>query len=1715
MMEPGSPTADSDYREGLVHKMKTTIHKIASLASYRHRGSDSATGPGGISHSAALGARPVFAALALAAALSAGFLLLMHGGPAHAQEAQRHFTYAENGKGSVATFAASDPEGVTPIVWSLLDNAEGVQNLGIFTDDGEAGGTANDGVDDSADDVADADIADHALFKIEDGVLSFKSPPDFEETGTDNEHHVVVQASDGGTMLALSWFKVTVTVTNEEEDGKVTWTVDHDANGTADTPKLMQFQAGAQLVASVTDDDGNTTNVRWQWYRSSSKTAQGTAISGGTSATYIAQDKSTDNDVGMYLRAVATYSDPRGPNKTASLVSDYPVQASREDNAIPVFALPTATRQVTEGKKGTSVGAPVTATDADNDVLNYVLDGADADKFKIDQETGQITIGDEGLNFEADDGAAGQCAGANACAVTVNATDSAGEAAASPVTVTITVTDLNEKPTFSEGAEMAADHAEGGTVIDGDPDTDDVQAAAYTATDPEGGVVTLSLMGDDAGMFALGTDRDTGNGVDRVLSFGTGPDFEMPGDSNGDNIYEVTVRASDGVMYADRMVTVKVTDADEAGSVELSSQDALIGVELTATLTDSDGGVPALGRFTDVTWRWHKLNAVDDELDTTDDDTNNVIEDETSDSYTPVADDRGMYLKAVATYTDRTRDEDVTDETDDDGNALFGNTAESGATTAVRNNPDNQAPKFKEGASTFRVVAEGTSALSGDADDDAATADDNLADNVGGPIEATDADADIPTYTLSGADAGMFRVRANGQIEVSSGANLDYETKKFHTIRVTADDGYGGSNSTASITVTIYVTNVDDAPMIRDSADSSAKGEQTVSYAEKGEGSVLRLSASDPERVTPIVWGFLEDAEGVQNLGIFTDDGEAGGTANDGVDDSADDVADADIADHALFKIEDGVLSFKSPPDFEETGTDNEHHVVVQASDGGTMLALSWFKVTVTVTNEEEDGKVTWTVDHDANGTADTPKLMQFQAGAQLVASVTDDDGNTASVRWQWYRSSSKTAQGTAISGATSATYSVTDSPANDNDVGKYLRAMATYNVGASVDDETASLVSDYKVRAARTQENSIPVFASAAIDRRVTEGKKGTSVGAPVTATDADNDVLNYVLDGADADKFKIDQETGQITIGDEGLNFEADDGAAGQCAGANACAVTVNATDSAGEAAASPVTVTITVTDLNEKPTFSEGAEMAADHAEGGTVIDGDPDTDDVQAAAYTATDPEGGVVTLSLMGDDAGMFALGTDRDTGNGVDRVLSFGTGPDFEMPGDSNGDNIYEVTVRASDGVMYADRMVTVKVTDADEAGSVELSSQDALIGVELTATLTDSDGGVPALGRFTDVTWRWHKLNAVDDELDTSDDESNNVIEDETSDSYTPVADDRGSFLRAVATYTDRTRDEDVTDETDDDGNALFMNTAESDATTAVRNNPDNQAPKFKEGASTFRVVAEGTSALSGDADDDAATADDNLADNVGGPVEATDADADTPTYTLSGADAGMFRVRANGQIEVSSGANLDHETKSSLTVTLTATDSSGEANNTASITVTIYVTNVDEKPTISTTDGGVVNTRPEFTSATARRTVAENTVAGENIGGRVEATDDDSGDTLTYTLGGADAASFGIGAATGQLMTKAALDHETKDSYSVTVTATDSAGARDSIDVTITVTDVDEVVPETPLERYDANENGRIDKEELAEAVFDYNINETLEKADLADLIFSYEIG
>ena len=1665
--------------------------------------------------------------VALMAALAVGMSLWLSGALVHAQSAQMVIEYPENGTGPVVTFTAVDPEGL-PIVWSFLDDsAENEQDLGIFTDgDG-------DGVDDTLDDVELGDFEDFVYFNIStDGVLTFKRSPDFEApfgVEGDNDYRVVVQASDGGLTNERSWFKVTVTVTDEEEQGKVTWTVDPDgfdpgadethAPGMPDV--LLQFQPGASLEAMATDGDASiaapVSNVRWQWYRSSSKTAMGTRIDGATSATYTVSDTSGSNDVGMYLRATATYSDSRGPNKNAYLVSEYPVQLARDDNTVPTFALTNQTREIRENSTG-SFGAPMAATDADRDVLNYsrttVDDDGDAGldnaKFEVDQKTGQLSVA-RGitLNFEdatdlgtshPDPDVDGEVED-NVYEVKIKATDSSGDDSA-VVTVHITVTDENEKPVFGSAAAgpplenamgPAADHAEEGVGNTGDDYTQDI--AVYSAYNPEGGNVEFSVMGADGDKFELNAVPDdecpditdkTGTVFCKMLAFEGKPDFEARGDSNSDNIYEVTVRASDGEMYQDRKVTVKVIDSAELGKVELSSQDALIGVELTATLTDSDGGVPTSGTFTDIKWTWYSLGMVGEDPGDT-----NAISKATSNTYTPVVGDKGRFLTARVSYTDRTRDENIVDPPV----VGFTNTATSDPTTAVRNNPLNQRPTFVDGARTARVVEENTKALAGaenagDADDDALAAD-NPADNVGGgPVMATDDDGDNPTYTLSGSDADMFRVRADGQIEVSDKAMLDYETRRSHTITVKADDGYGASNSIASITVTINVTNVDESPTINDKADSTAEGEQAVSYAEGETVPVISLSAVDPEGL-PIVWSFLDDsAENEQDLGIFTD-----GDGN-GVDDTLDDVELGDFEDFVYFNIStDGVLTFKRSPDFEApfgVDGDNDYRVVVQASDGGLTNERSWFKVTVTVTDEEEQGKVTWDVDPDGDG-GDKPvqKLRQFNTNARLIASTpTDDDGPVMAVRWQWYRSTSKTAMGTAIAGATTAMYDVMDTPADANDVGKYLRVVATYNDGAP--DKTAYFVSEYPVQAVRESGNQMPTFASTSQARRIKENSTG-SIGAPVRATDADNgDVLNYLKATVDDDggvgldnaKFEVDQKTGQLSVA-RGitLNFEdatdlgtshPDPDVDGEVED-NIYEVKIKATDSFGDDSA-VVTVHITVTDENEKPVFGSAAAgpplenamgPAADHAEEGVGNTGDDYTQDI--AVYSAYNPEGGNVEFSVMGADGDKFELNAVPDdecpditdkTGTVFCKMLAFEGKPDFEARGDSNSDNIYEVTVRASDGGMYQDRKVTVKVIDSAELGKVELSSQDALIGVELTATLTDSDGGVPTSGTFTDIKWTWYSLGMVgEDPGDT------NAISKATSNTYTPVVGDRGRFLTARVSYTDRTRDENIVDPPV----VGFTNTATSDPTTGVRDNPLNQRPTFVEDARTARVVEENTKALAGaenagDADDDALAAD-NPADNVGGgPVMATDDDGeDTLTYTLSGTDEDSFRVRQNGQIEVSDKAMLDYETKDEYTVIVTATDSSTEANNTASITVTIHVTDLDESPVLAS--GGLAVTGPSAISYAEGSTgpVATYTASGADAA------------TARWTLSGVDADDFSL-TTSGRMHTLAfktppdfgsPADADFDNDYRVTIEANDGENQA-TLDVTVSVTDVAE--PNTP---------------------------------------------
>ena len=1516
---------------------------LAALAGLLPRNLPASNPPSGRTNSSFSykGASRALGVAALLAVLTVGLLFLLPGGLVQAQEAGP-IMYAENGMDPVATYTAVDPEGES-ITWSVTgDNSED--------------------------------------FSIENGVLRFKSSPDYEMPAddTNNTYEVTVQASDGGsTTTAME--EVTIEVSNVEEPGTVTLST-------------LQPQEGVKITATLADPDNETVaTVTWQWYRGSTVIAGATAGAGKVMSSYTP----VDGDVGSVLRAKAMYDDEEDEDKTAQEDSAHAVREAPEANIRPTFPIPSGevdtdqTREVAENTpSGTNVGAPVAASDPD--VLTYSLGGTDVASFDIVRSSGQLQTKAD-LNFEQ----------GTVYEVTVTATDPFRVMAMA--VVTITVTDVNEDPMVTGATSI--DHPENDTALAASP-------AVYTASDPDTGAdpvadLKWTLSGADAGKFKL-----DGSGGTRTLAFEDAPNYESPGDSGGNNVYEVTVVVTDSKSNTDEQeVTVKVTNVEESGTIELSTLQPRVGFRVTATLADTDNITEG-----SVSWQWYTGSTIDTDsannglpeecAETTSD--NCAIKGAASDTYTPVADDVNKILTAVATYTDGNPNE---------GDAK--DVVKKAAAMVALADTRNKAPVFPdrdtemEGRQTAqeRMIAENTGSDR----------------PIGDPIAATDEDKAL-TYSLGGPGAASFGiVRTSGQLQTK--AELDKEAKDTYTVTVTAADSL---NESSTITVTIKVTNMDEMPDL--------EGDDPEDYAENGTGAVATFTATDPEGES-ITWSV---------------------SGNDSVN----------------FSIENGVLRFKSSPDYEmpaDDGRSNTYEVTIRASDGGDTTAEK--EVTVDVTDVDEDGTVTLST-------------LQPQVDVAITATLADPDEimgqNQTDVTWQWYRGSSLITSANDGGGTLTSSYT----PVGD-DVGSALRARAMYDDGEG-EDKTAQESSYRRVRSV-PQANTGPVFPTLSgqqntnQEREVAENTpSGRNLGDPVAATDP-GDVLTYSLSGEDLASFSINRVTGQLTtkakLDYEDLNNTDQE-----------FRVTVTATDPSGAIATSAVT--IEVTDVNEDPMVSGDASI--DHPENDTALAASP-------AVYTASDPDtvaDSVADLkwTLSGADAGKFKL-----VGSGGTRTLAFEDAPNYESPGDSGGNNVYEVTVVVTDSKSNTDEQeVTVKVTNVEESGTIELSTLQPRVGFRVAATLADTDNITEG-----SVSWQWYTGSVTIDTTSANNNglpeecaettSDNCAIKGAASDTYTPVADDVTKTLTAVATYTDGSPNE---------GDAKDV--VGKPALNQVLADTRNKAPVFPdqdtemEGRQTAqeRMIAENTG--SGGPIGAQVTAMDSITATDGTPTP------ETLTYSLGGPDEASFSINRMGA-QLSTKVALDKETKDTYVVMVTATDPSGEK---ATVMVTIMVTNVDEAPMIMRAPDA--NVAPEFASATTSRTVAENTVAGEDIGNPVAA-DDANGDALTYALSGTDAASFAIDSDTGQLMTLAALDYEAKTSYEVTVTATDGDNASDSIDVaiTITVTDVDEEEPADPVGRYDKNNNGRIDKDELVDGVFDYNVEQTLSKSELVELIFSYEIG
>ena len=558
---------------------------------------------------------------------------------------------------------------------------------------------------------------------------------------------------------------------------------------------------------------------------------------------------------------------------------------------------------------------------------------------------------------------------------------------------------------------------------------------------------------------------------------------------------------------------------------------------------------------------------------------------------------------------------------------------------------------------------------------------------------------------------------------------------------------------------------------------------------------------------------------------------------------------------------------------------------------------------------------------------------------------------------------------------------------------------------------------------------NHAPAFAADTDTREVAENTApGADVGAPVTATDDDSDTLTYELTGTATDAFAIDGG-GQITVGtNTALDYETN----------SSYLVTVTATDPSN--ASDSIEVAVSVTNVDEPGAVT----LSSNQLQVDTAL------------TAVLTDPDGGVTGLSWQ------WALSVDGSSGW-------------TNIPGATSAG----YTPTATDAGSYL--RATASYADAEGGGKTAEAVSDKADLWAATLTPGEVSGGPSG----------YCQEDSTDPGACIVEGSHNNYGEltddgfDSGTTSYTVHSLRYGSNQLPAEAKLHLTLNAALS-AADVAALVLRIGSQEfqlSSASTTVGSPASSHnygwsvpSQPWTVGASIEVAITKAGAVPSSDTADLRAL-------SVNG-TSVTGFNSATLSYTFYVAnDVAEATVRAT---TADSGATVAYSPAQPVTLaegenTVTIVVTAGAATTTYTVTITRAVAAVTPPPTTGGSGGGSVNWVPQFTEgATATRFVAENTEPGENIGAPVTATDLDPDDTLVYVLEGDDAEFFDVHPATGQLRTKAPLDYETRESYTLTVEVSDDWRNYGSIEVTITVTDVDDAPPMSRAAAIAYAENG-----------------------------------
>ena len=1345
------------------------------------------------------------------------------------------------------------------------------------------------------------------------------------------------------------------------------------------------------------------------------------------------------------------------------------------------------TRNVPENSAAdANVGAAVAATDSDNDTLTYSLTGTDSGSFTIDSTNGQIKT-KSGVTYNYEDTSNNSYSVTVRVHDGKNSTGGTDTSIDDTITVTINLTDVNEEPAFNTGlsdtinvAENTATNTDIGSAYTAtDPESDTLTYSLSDTTADSGDAAVFSITSSGQIKTSGSLDYETKTSYSVTVNVRDSKVNAASGNGNADTAvdasYNVTINVTNvnedgtvtisGTLSGGSELTATLTDPDGSlssqmyqwqrasspcdswsniGSASTSNKYTLVAtdvnkcIRVTASYTDGHGsGKSATSTATSAIGASNSKPTFDEgdnevtrsvaenSLGT---DVGSAVEASDSDSdtltYSLAGTDAGSFDIVSTTGQIKTKATGVTYNFEAEKNTY-------NVTVRVHDGKDAAGDSDTSIDDTIPVKISLTN-VNEDPDISTTTTTVNVAENTPATttvvdFDATDPDADTTlTWSVESADDGArFAINSSTGV-LTFQASPDFETPNQsgptdnqYKVTVKVTDSVTPTAGTDTHTLTVNVTNVNEAPTFNTGlATTLSVAENTVASTDIGDA----YTATDPDSGDTLTYTLSDTTAGSGDAGVFRIN------------------SSGQIQTH-------GSLDYETKTSYSVTVNVRDSKInTVGATNGNSDSAVdASHNVTINVTDLNETPVISGVAAPNFEEVSYTLASPSARNVTQFSA-TDDDDGDT--ITWDVSGTDAAhfeiSSSGQLSFAAKSETNRIDfENPDDDNqdnlyeivveaDDGQGIDAghategasVGTYNVTVRVTnlDETPEITG-----------NATPSFAEIEYD-----ATSPSLVVATYTGRDEEGETITWSLSAPNNNNTE-DRDHFSITTNDQGQgvlsfvarpNFEmpADDADHDGVDGDNVYKVRVQASDavtSAGNRAnTSLYTVTVTVTNVDERPEITNPPANVSNFPEIEYDFTGTPD---LHVATFTARDEESEDLTWSLSGDDAGDFTI-MENDEGEGV---VVFSAEPNFEMHADTGSDGLYEFTVVATDEGTGAEARTgshnfTVTVTDVNEqpelTGTViEAKNYDENDTADVaTWTARDEEGG---------VNWSLEGTDAADFSIDSG-----------------------GTVtFNAVPNW----------EEPDDSGgNNVYEFTVV--ATDILSGGP----PRLR--------ATVGVEVTVQDLEEPGKIELDNLNPGVG----------DTIGFTISDPDGGIVLAfpHQDGfswvvQGRTGGGAWQNIETQQTQTLDSGYLVDEDDDGKQLRVVVNPYRDrrgpnkSVVSEETAAVTPDPITNAPPRFTSAPDL--AVDETGAGQNIGERLMATDRDN-DTLTFGLSTDPvSAMFEIHSSSGQLRTAEELDfEETSGPLLVTVTLHDGHDAdgnpSDAIDTThtlaITVLDVEE---------------------------------------------------